>query len=207
MKVELMGNNKDVLKCMLNLKEQIYADPCVTLWKSEGIEQKTNFNGGLFKGIGRALSGEAICLNTYISEKENTEIVFSPDEHMKILDFELKENESLICKKGSFFCATNNIKTSTINTKQFGNNLFMQKIEGPGKVFLSVSCNIIEKELKEEEILQIDVNNLVAISQEIKLIKKKKKNGLKNALFGGMGFNNMVVKGPGKIWIEQYILY
>ena len=71
-------------------------------------------------------------------------------------------------------------------------------------MFLSVSRNTIEKELKEGEILQIDASQIVAMSHEAKLMKKKGTNGFKNAVFGGMGFTNTVVKGPGKVWIEQY---
>ena len=133
MKAELTGDNNNVLKCELGLNEQIFADPCATLWKSEGIEQKTAFNGGFVKGIGRALSGESMFLTTYTSEKENTEIAFSPEEPKKILEFDLKEHENIVCQKSSFFCANMGIKTSTIYTKQFGDSLFMQKIRRTGQ--------------------------------------------------------------------------
>lgn len=203
MKAEITGENLSILKCELDKEDTILADAGVTLWKNEGINQKTDFNGGLFKGIGRALTGETMFINTYTCNEEKAEIVFSPEDSKKIIEFNLNQDETILCQKGSFLCADKDIRTFTVSTNKMGDNLFMQRIKGPGKVFLAIGCNVVEKELQEEETLEIGNATIVAMSSDAKLIKKGN-NGFKNAVFGGMGFSNTVVKGPGKIWIEQY---
>lgn len=190
MNIELVGNHKNILKCELNANEKIYAEAGCTLWKSQGITKTTKLNGGIIKGIGRVLTGENLFLNTYTCESEKGEIAFTPNESRKILEFNLKQGEKIICQKGSYFCADTDVVTSTVYTKQLGEGLFMKKILGPCKVFVAINNNTIEKELKEGESYEIDAGQIAAMSNNAKLFRN--------------GFSKTVVKGPGKIWVEQY---
>ena len=46
-------------------------------WMDEGIKMGTTTNGGIMKGLGRALAGESLFMNTYTAEKDDVEISFT----------------------------------------------------------------------------------------------------------------------------------
>lgn len=58
MKTEIIGENLPVLVCKLQRGEEIFTETGGMSWMSQGIKMKTNTNGGLMKGLGRALAGE-----------------------------------------------------------------------------------------------------------------------------------------------------
>ena len=77
----------------------------------------------------------------------------------------------------------------------------MQKLSGNGTAFIEIDGHAVEYELKSGESMIVDTGYLAAMdstcTMEIVSVK-----GAKNVLFGGEGFFNTVVKGPGKIVLQ-----
>ena len=142
MKTEVMGGNLPVVVCKLSKGEEVYTETGGMSWISQGIKMSTNTNGGIMKGLGRALAGESIFMNTYTAEEDETEIAFASSFPGEILEFDLKEGETIIAQKRAFLCAEKTVNMAMHFRKKIGAGFFggegfiMQKLSGHGKVFL-----------------------------------------------------------------------
>lgn len=208
MKTEIMGGNLPVVVCKLSKGEEVYTETGGMSWMSQGIKMSTNTNGGIMKGLGRALAGESIFMNTYTAEEDETEIAFASSFPGEILEFDLKEGETIIAQKRAFLCAEKTVNMAMHFRKKLGVGFFggegfiMQKLSGHGKVFLEIDGAAIKKELAPGEILNIDNGYVAAMTQDVQLDIKTVK-GIKNIVFGGEGLFLTTVKGPGTVWLQS----
>lgn len=208
MKTEIMGGNLPVVVCKLSKGEEVYTETGGMSWMSQGIKMSTNTNGGIMKGLGRALAGESIFMNTYTAEEDETEIAFASSFPGEILEIDLKEGETIIAQKRAFLCAEKSVNMAMHFRKKLGAGFFggegfiMQKLSGHGKVFLEIDGALIKKELAPGEILNIDNGYVAAMTQDVQLDIKTVK-GIKNIVFGGEGLFLTTVKGPGTVWLQS----
>ena len=208
MKTEIIGENMPVLVCKLQRGEEIFTETGGMSWMSQGIKMKTNTNGGLKKGLGRALAGESIFMNVFTSEADEAEIAFASAFPGKILEFDLRDGEKIIAQKRAFLCAEKSVQMSMHFRKKIGAGFFggegfiMQKLTGPGKAFLEIDGSVVKKELAAGEVLEVDNGYVAAMTEgvdlDIKLVK-----GLKNIVFGGEGLFLTTLKGPGTVWLQS----
>lgn len=82
----------------------------------------------------------------------------------------------------------------------------MQKLSGNGTAFAEVDGELVTYELKEGQQIVVDTGNVLGFETSVKMDIQQVK-GLKNKLFGGEGFFNTVLTGPGKIWLQTMPLY
>lgn len=208
MQTEITGDFLPVLTCKLKKGEQVYTEAGGMSWMTPNITMETNTNGGIMKGIGRALSGESIFMNTYTAEKDEEEITFASSFPGQILEFDLKDGESIICQKKAFMCAEKSVDMKMHFRKKLGAGFFggegfiMQKITGPGKAYLELDGNITKKELAEGETLKVDNGYVAAMTDKVSLDITTVK-GVKNVLFGGEGLFLTTLTGPGTVWLQS----
>jgi len=208
MEAKIKGDFLPVLTCKLAKGEQIYTESGGMSWMTSNIKMETNTNGGIMKGLGRALSGESLFMNTYTAESDEQEITFASSFPGQILEFNLNAGESLICQKKTFMCAEKSVDMKMHFRKKLGAGLFggegfiMQKITGPGKVYLEIDGDVTKKELQPGEVLKVDTGYVAAMTEgvnlEIEMVK-----GVKNILFGGEGLFLTTLKGPGTVWLQS----
>lgn len=207
MEAKIVGDMLPAVVCKLAKGETVITENGGMSWMDEGIEMKTTTNGGLMKGIGRAFAGESIFMNMYTAEKDNAEIAFASSFPGQILEFDLKEGESIIAQKRAFLCSEKTVDIKMQFRKKLGAGFFggegfiMQKITGPGKVYLEIDGSVIKRELAEGEKLKVDNGYVAAMSQDVKLDIETVK-GVKNILFGGEGLFVTTVKGPGTVYLQ-----
>lgn len=207
MKTEVTGDFLPVVTCKLQKGEQMYTESGGMSWMTPNIKMETNTNGGLMKGIGRAFSGESLFMNTYTAEKDDEEISFASSLPGEILEFDLRPGETIIAQKKSFLCAEKTVDMKMHFRKKLGAGLFggegfiMQKLTGPGKVFLEIDGNVVKKELQPGEVLKVDNGYVAAMTEQVSLEIERVK-GVKNILFGGEGLFLTTVKGPGTVWLQ-----
>jgi len=169
---------------------------------------ETSTNGGVLKGLGRALSGESMFMNTYTADVDGAEISFASSFPGRILEFDLRQGETIIAQKKAFLCSEKSVNLSTHFQKKLGAGLFggegfiMQKIEGPGKVFLEIDGDIVEKTLGPGEKLKVD-NGYVAAYDELVKMDIETVKGVKNILLGGEGLFLTTLTGPGKVYLQS----
>ena len=208
METRIVGEELPVVICKLKAGETVLTENGGMSWMDSDITMKTTTNGGIMKGLGRALAGESIFMNTYTAEKDDVEIAFASCFPGEISEFNLKEGETIIAQKRAFLCAENTVDISMHFRKKIGAGFFggegfiMQKMTGPGKVFLEIDGSLVKKELQTGEKLKIDNGHLAAMTSKVDLNIETVK-GVKNIVFGGEGLFLTTLEGPGTVWIQS----
>ena len=131
-------------------------------------------DGGIMRSLGRVFTGESIFMTNYDAEKDGAIIAFATTVPGTILPIDLdKYDEGMIFQKGSFLCAEQSVDVKITFTKKLGvaffggEGLILQKATGNGMLFLEVDGDVIEKELKDGEILKVDTGNVVGFEPSV----------------------------------------
>lgn len=207
MNYEIKGNSLPVVVCRLNANETILSESGAMGWMSDNIVMDTNIKGGIFKGIARAFAGESVFLNTFTSRVNNGLIAFPSSFPGKIVAKQLSDNEYIICQKGAFLAGDSSISVEAFFKKKLGAGFFggegfiLQKITGPGMVFLELDGHVEEYDLSPGEVMKVDTGNVAAFESSVKFDVETVK-GIKNVFFGGEGLFLTVLTGPGKIYLQ-----
>ncbi len=207
MEAKILGDNLPAVICKLKKGETVVTENGGMSWMDEKIKMKTTTNGGVMKGIGRALAGESIFMNKYTAEEDDQEIAFASCFPGQILEFDLKEGETIVAQKRAFLCSEESVDISMQFRKKLGAGFFggegfiMQKITGPGKVYLEIDGNVVKRELAAGEKIKIDNGYLAAMTKDVKLDIETVK-GVKNIVFGGEGLFVTTLTGPGTVYIQ-----
>ena len=208
METKINGEELPYVVCKLNKGESVVTENGGMSWMDDGISMKTTTNGGIMKGLGRALAGESIFMNVYTAEKDDVEIAFASSFPGQILEFDLKEGETIIAQKRAFLCAEPTVDISMHFRKRIGAGFFggegfiMQKFQGPGRVFLELDGAIYKRELADGQKLKVD-NGYVAVMTSGVDLNIETVKGVKNIVFGGEGLFLTTLKGPGTVWIQS----
>ena len=206
MKYQVDGGNLPVLKVELSQGEVISCEAGAMAWMDDEIEMKTQA-GGLGKMLGRMLTNENAFMNTY-EAKSAGEIAFSAKFPGSIRAVEISPGNGIIIQKGSFLASFGDIQNEVYIQKKLSRGIFggegflMRRYTGSGIVFLEVDGSAHEYEIPAGDCKIVDTGYVAAMSEsctmEIRTVK-----GVANALFGGEGFFNTEVRGPGKVILQS----
>lgn len=206
MRYEIKGENLPVVVCYLEEKEKMITEQGAMSWMSPNMKMTTNSNG-LGKAFARTFSGESFFQNIYYPSNGKGLIAFASSFPGAILAFEIDDGKEIIAQKKAFLAATEQVKLSTVINKKIGAGLFggegfiMQKLSGQGTAFIEIDGSVVEYDLDSKESIVIDTGYLAAMSASCQM-RIETVPGLKNKIFGGEGFFNTVVSGPGRVWIQ-----
>lgn len=174
---------------------------------SPNMQMSTNAGGGLGKMFSRAVSGESMFQNKYTAVGGVGEIAFASSVPGHILPVEISASRTIVAQKSAYLASSPDVDLSIFFQKKIGAGFFggegfiMQKLSGSGVAFLEIDGSIVEYDLAQNESILIDTGYLAAMdatcSVDIETVK-----GIGNALFGGEGFFNTRVSGPGHIWLQ-----
>ncbi len=205
MQYEVKGGNLPVVLIKLEQGERVTCESGAMAWMDRGIRMETE-GGGIGKMFGRAFTGESLMLNHYTAERAG-EIAFNSSFPGSIKVVEVTPEKPVIAQKGAFLASCGNINMSVHFQKKIAGGFFggegflMQKFEGNGLVFLEIDGSAIEYELQPGESKVVDTGYLAMMDATVSLDIETVK-GVKNVLFGGEGFFNTVLTGPGKIVLQ-----
>ena len=206
MRYNVEGDNLPVLKVYLEAGEQIQCEAGAMSWMDEGIEMQTSA-GGLGKMLGRMFTNENAFMNTYIASQTG-EIAFSSKFPGSIRAVEITPGNGLIVQKGSYLASVGNLTNEVYLQKRFSTGFFggegflMRKFSGTGLVFLEIDGSAHDYDIQAGSCKIVDTGYLAAMSESCSMEIRSVK-GLKNMLFGGEGFFNTAVKGPGRIILQS----
>ena len=208
MQYEIHGTVMQTLDVQLRKGETIYTESGGMAWMRGDVEMATGARGGVMAGLGRMLAGESLFLTSYTCKGSEALVVFTPEVPGKILAVELKAGQSLICQKDAFMCAQDSVKLEMHFRKRLGAGLFggegfiLQKVTGPGVVFMEIPGELREYTLAAGEVMKVDPGHIAifepSVDYDISAVR-----GLKNVLFSGEGLFLASLKGPGRIWLQS----
>lgn len=208
METKILGNELPFVTCKLAKGESVVTENGGMSWMDDAFEMETTTNGGVMKGLGRVLAGESLFMNVYTATKENAEITFSSSFPGEILEFDLAEGETIIAQKRAFLCCEKGVDIAMHFRKRLGAGFFggegfiMQKMTGPGKVFLEIDGSVVKKELAAGEKIKVDNGYVAAMTKDVDLNIETVK-GVKNIVFGGEGLFVTTLTGPGTVYLQS----
>lgn len=207
MRYEVSGTTMQTVSIDLARGESLYSQTASMAWMTPSIRMDTHTGGGLLAGIKRALAGGGIFITEFIAEDAG-HIAFAPRFPGQIVPVTLASGQSLICRKETFLCAEKSVELEIAFQQRLGAGFFagegfiMQKVTGPGTVFLDLSGEVIEKVLAPGERLLVHAGH-VGMQEPSVQIDIQMMRGFRNVLFGGEGLFLATLTGPGKVWLQS----
>ena len=206
MRYSIEGGSLPAVILQLDPGEKILSEAGGRTWSKGPVLTETKAEGGAGKALGRMFMGESLFMNTYTAQGPS-EIAFSSSFPGKIIARELAAGQSIVCQKRAFLCATYGVELAVHFQKKLGAGLvggegfIMQRVTGPGLVFLEVDGYCQEYDLKPGEQIICDTG-VLAIMDDTCQMDVQMVKGVKNVLFGGEGLFDTVITGPGKVHLQ-----
>lgn len=207
MRYDISGTVMQTVSIDLDRGETVYAQTHAMAWMTDGIVMDTHTGGGLFAGLKRAMSGGSLFITEYSAQSDG-HVAFAPRFPGQILAVPLAAGQSLICRKETFLVAEKSVTLEIALQQRLGAGFFagegfiLQRVTGPGTVFLDLSGEVIEKTLAPGERLRVHAGHIgmqePSVSTDIQMVR-----GFRNVLFGGEGLFLATLTGPGKIWLQS----
>ena len=207
-KYEIEGGDLPVVICYPEAGQALCTESGAMSWMSPNMQMDTNTGGGVKKAFGRLFSGESIFLNEYTALGGPGMIAFASSFPGSIIPYEVTEGNAIIVQKSGFLAMEKGLDLSLFFQRKIGKGLFggegfiMQKISGNGLVFIEIDGHCKEYDLLPGESILADTGYLAAMSEsctmDIQMVK-----GAKNMFFGGEGFFNTKITGPGKVYLQS----
>ncbi len=193
--------------CDVEAGETLITESGAMSWMSPNMKMETTSGGGIGKMFGRMLSGETLFLNRYTAQGGTGHIAFASSFPGSIRVVEIAPGREIVAQKSAFLASEEGVELSTFFQKKLGAGLFggegfiMQKLSGRGIAFVEIDGFAVEYQLDAGQSIVVDTGYLAMMDATCS-IEVVTVPGVKNALFGGEGIFNTVVKGPGKVVLQ-----
>lgn len=207
MRYEIAGTVMQTVGIDLDPGEQVYSQSAAMCWMSDNIEMNTHTGGGLFAGLKRSFGGGTMFVTDFTSRGAG-HVAFAPRFPGTIIARNLRPGESLVCRKETFLCAQKTVTLEIAWQKRLGAGFFggegfiLQKVTGPGTVWLDLSGELVEKDLMPGQRLLVHAGHVGIQTPDI-TFDIQRVAGVKNFLFGGEGLFLASLTGPGHIWLQS----
>ena len=208
MKFDVSGTVMQTVGIDLAPGEVVYSQTASMCWMNGGVAMNTHMGGGLMAGLKRTVSGGGLFITEFTGGAQGGHVAFAPRFPGNILVRTLAAGEALICRKETFLCAEKSVTLDIAFQKGFGAGLFggagfiLQKVTGPGTVFLDLSGEVVSKTLAAGEKLLVHAGHVgvhdPSISFDIQMMP-----GFSNMLFGGEGLFLATLTGPGDVHLQS----
>jgi uncharacterized protein (TIGR00266 family) len=207
MRYDISGTVMQTVSIDLAAGEKIFSQTHAMAWMTDGIRMDTHTGGGLFAGLKRAFSGGGFFITEFIADQAG-HVAFAPRFPGQIIPVVLAAGQSIIARKETFLCAEMSVTLDIAMQQRLGAGFFagegfiLQRVTGPGTVFLDLSGEVIEKTLAPGERLRVHAGHIgmqePTVGTNIQMVR-----GFRNVLFGGEGLFLATLTGPGKIWLQS----
>src|SRR6201997_4959924 len=208
MRYEISGNVMQTVGIDLAPGESVYSQTATMAWMTDGVRMHTNTGGGLFAGLRRSLTGGTFFITEFSGDGPGGHVAFAPRFPGTIVARTLRPGESLICRKETFLCAERSVSLELAWQQRIGSGFFggagfiLQRVTGPGTVFLDLSGEVVTKQLAPGERLLVHAGHVgvhePTVSFDIQMVP-----GFRNILFGGEGLFLASLTGPGEVHLQS----
>ena len=209
---EIQGDNLQVARVYLKPDQEVYAEAGKMVYKTANVHWETRMSGAtlgekLLGALRRTITGESLFL-TYFRTDGAGEVGFAGSYPGKIQLFDLAEGQSIMAQRDAFLFAQTSVQFNVAFVKKLGAGFFggegfiLEKLTGPGAVFIHAGGDFVEFQLAEGEVLQVDAGNIVAFDESVDY-DIEPVGGIKTALFGGEGLFLARMTGPGRLIVQS----
>jgi uncharacterized protein (TIGR00266 family) len=211
----IQGDNLQVIRIRLQPGQELYAEAGKMVYKQPQVYWETRMSGEtlgdkLLGALKRKLMGESLFL-TYFRASIPGEVGFAGSYPGRVQAFDLKPGQTIFVQRDAFVVAQSSVQLNIALVKRLGAGFFggegfiLERLTGPGTVFIHAGGDFVEFTLAAGESLQIDTGCIVAFDEtvdyEIQLA-----GGIRTALFGGEGLFLATLTGPGRVIVQSLTL-
>ena len=208
----VQGDNLQVARLKLKPGQEVYAEAGKMLYKTPSVQWETRMQGQslgdkLWGAVKRKLMGESLFL-TYFRATTAGEVGFAGSYPGRIQPFALNAGETILVQRDSFLVAQTTVQLNIALVKKLGAGFFggegfiLEKLTGPGTVFIHGGGDFVDFMLAPGEQLQVDTGCIVAfqesVTYDIQFV-----GSIKTALFGGEGVFLATLTGPGRVVVQS----
>jgi uncharacterized protein (TIGR00266 family) len=209
------GDNLQVARIKMQPGQELFAEAGKMLYKTANISWETRMSGDsigqkIWGAIKRKVMGESLFM-TYFRASSAGEVGFAGNYPGRIQALELQAGRSWLVQRDSFLVAQSTVQLNIALVKKIGAGIFggegfiLEKLTGPGTVFIHAGGDQIEMDLQPGETIQVDTGCVVGfeenVNYDIQFV-----GGIKTAIFGGEGIFLTTLTGPGKVIIQSMTL-
>jgi len=211
----IVGDNLQVARVRLKPGQEVYAEAGKMIYKTSAVEWETRMTGStlgekLMGALRRTVLGESLFL-TYFRAASEGEVGFAGHYPGRIQVFELAPNQSILAQRDAFLFAQPSVQLNVALVKRLGAGFFggegfiLEKLTGPGAVFIHAGGDFVEFNLPAGQTLQVETGCIVAfdesVAYDIQFV-----GGIKTAIFGGEGLFLATLTGPGRVIVQSLTL-
>ncbi|MGO9744119.1 MAG: TIGR00266 family protein [Roseiarcus sp.] len=207
MRYEISGNIMQTVAIDLAPGESVYSQTNTMAWMNDQIQMNTHTGGGLLAGLRRSFGGGSFFITDFTASGQG-HVAFAPRFPGTIVPALLQPGQSLICRKETFLVAEKPVTFEVAWQKRIGAGFFggdgfiLQKVTGPGVVWLDLSGELVQRDLAAGERLLVHAGHVglfePSVSFDIQMV-----SGFRNILFGGEGLFLASLTGPGHVWLQS----
>ncbi len=205
MRYEIRGGSFPVVICQLENGESMITEKGSMVWMSPNMEMDTR-GGGIGKMFSKAFSGESMFQNIYTARGSGM-IAFASSFAGMIRPMQIGPGNEIILQKSAFLASEAGVELSIHFNKKLGTGIFggegfiMQRLSGSGMAFIEIDGDLQEYNLAQGQQILVDTGNVAGFEPSVQMDIQQVK-GVKNKIFGGEGFFNTLLTGPGRIWLQ-----
>jgi len=207
MRYQLSGTVMQTVAIDLDPGETVFSQTNCMCWMNDAIAMTTHTGGGFLAGIKRSFGGGSFFITDFTA-KGAGHVAFAPRFPGTVIPVQLGAGQSLICRKETFLCAEKSVTLDIAWQKRLGAGFFggqgfiLQKVTGPGTVWLDLSGEVVHRDLAIGERLLVHAGHVgvmdPSIGFDIQLVP-----GFRNILFGGDGLFLATLTGPGHVALQS----
>lgn len=209
------GDNLQVIRIRLKQGQELYAEAGKMVYKQPQVAWETRMSGQtlgekLIGAMKRKIMGESLFL-TYFRSSGTGEVGFAGSYPGRIQPFTLAAGQSVLVQRDSFLVAQATVQLNLALVKRLGVGFFggegfvLEKLTGPGTVFIHGGGDFIDFTLPPNEVLQVDTGSVVAFEDTVDY-DIERAGGIRTALFGGEGLFLATLRGPGRVIVQSMTL-
>ena len=216
LKYDIEGHNLQIARVHLMAGQEIYAEAGKMIYKSANVEWATRMSGQswgdkLMGALKRKLMGESLFFTYFHSTMGTGQVGFAGHYPGKIQVFDLAAGQTMMVQRDGFLFAQSTVTLDIALVRRLGAGLLggegfiLQKLTGPGLVFVHAGGDHVDFTLGPGETLQVQTGHLVAfeptVGYDVQLV-----GSIRTAIFGGEGLFLTTLTGPGRVILQSMTL-
>ena len=184
--------------------EAIRAEAGAMVSHTPGLTMETSTQGGLMKGLKRAVGGESFFMNTFTATQPGDQIGLAAPLPGDIAHWPLS-GQTVYLQSGAYLASAMGVEVDSSwgGSKTFfsGEGLIVLKVWGTGDLLVSSYGAIHAIDLAPGQSYVVDTGHMVGWSEGVTYQVSKAGGGWKQTLLGGEGLV-CTLTGPGRIYLQ-----
>jgi uncharacterized protein (TIGR00266 family) len=216
LKYDIEGHNLQIARVYLKPGQEIYAEAGKMIYKTANVDWATRMTGQnwtdkIIGVIKRKLMGESIFFTYFHANSTEGHLGFAGHYPGKIQVFDLAPGQTIMVQRDGFLFAQSTVTLDIALVRRLGAGLLggegfiLQKLTGPGLVFVHAGGDHVDITLGPGEVLQVQTGHLVAfeptVNYDIQMV-----GSIRTAIFGGEGLFLTTLTGPGRVILQSMTL-